>query len=325
MSEKMAFAGHFEDWRWRVDGNPVFYHFLTEDKLVFKRYMLGAGIPVAKLHATIGARGLGPAGESLATKHDVVKWLAANRMENLFIKPLLGSFGVGALSIGCILEDGRTWKRLPSGTLTAEEIATHVFGGSGHREFIVEERLESHPTLAELMPGVLHTMRVVTLLERDVKFVAASLRIGTGVVPVDNFAAGNLVSPIEMATGILGVARSNEGDPTERYCRHPVTGAKIQGRRLPRWGEAVRMVTDAALAFPFNVTVGWDVALTPDGPVMVEANDFWDPGQQAANDSGILRGELMRHLLNHGLLQMLGVGYFPKALAEKLSKETGRG
>lgn len=29
-------------------------------------------------------------------------------------------------------------------------------------------------------------------------------------------------------------------------------------------------------AFPFCKAVGWDIAITDDGPVVIEANDFWD-------------------------------------------------
>ena len=47
--------------------------------------------------------------------------------------------------------------------------------------------------------------------------------------------------------------------------------------RIPWWTEAVELVCGAALRFPALRTLGWDVAITPDGPRVIEANAHWGP------------------------------------------------
>ena len=54
--------------------------------------------------------------------------------------------------------------------------------------------------------------------------------------------------------------------------RHPDTGAVIAGHTLPLWEEAVAVTLRAHDAEPVSPAIGWDVALTPEGPVLLEAN-----------------------------------------------------
>jgi hypothetical protein len=57
-----------------------------------------------------------------------------------------------------------------------------------------------------------------------------------------------------------------------RHEVHPATGARIAGRILPCWPETVAMVTKAANLFPDRTMIGFDVAITDRGPVIIEGN-----------------------------------------------------
>lgn len=307
-TRKREFIGHKEAWRWQTVLNPPAYHYFTEDKLIFKRYMAHAGLPVPRLLGVLGTAGQAESGEALRSPDDLGRWLASAGAEHFVVKPVLGAQGAGILAVGRRLGPGVQWERAPSGTVTLEEVLDHIRQFPRRSDFMVEERLYPHPQLADLGPGVLHTARILTGLDRDVEVIAAMLRIGTGDTAVDNFAAGNLAAPIDAASGRLGPAVVKV-QPLTRLPAHPATRAPIEGRILPDWARVLEVVRHAARVTPFNPVQAWDVGLSSVGPVLVEANDQWDfDALQMCRDRGLLGTSLHTHLERLGGMRMVGLG-----------------
>jgi hypothetical protein len=127
-----------------------------------------------------------------------------------------------------------------------------------------------------IYPGSLNTVRLLSLLPRDGEFFigAAIHRFGAeGTGLVDNFSSGGLVADIDLATGRIG--RAVRVGPDNRllwYDRHPDTDAAISGVTVERWAEVKRLTLELCRAFPFLKYVGWDIAVTPDGPEVIEGN-----------------------------------------------------
>ncbi len=138
---------------------------------------------------------------------------------------------------------------------------------------LCEEVIPQHEELNAIWPGSINTVRTVTILKDGVAHVvAAYLRVGNGPRPVDNFNNGGMVVPVDRDTGvILTAARDKAGS---LYECHPVTGASFQGTQLPLWQDVLALVQKAALVVPSVRYVGWDVAITPTGPVLVEGNQY---------------------------------------------------
>lgn len=61
-----------------------------------------------------------------------------------------------------------------------------------------------------------------------------------------------------------------------KYESHPVTKTQIVGFKIPYWEEIIKMVTEAAWIVPQVRTVGWDIAVTKSGPLIIEGNDNWN-------------------------------------------------
>lgn len=55
------------------------------------------------------------------------------------------------------------------------------------------------------------------------------------------------------------------------YFQHPMTGVDLIGCEIPMYREAVDLVKKAALHIPELGYIGWDVAITEERPVMIEA------------------------------------------------------
>jgi hypothetical protein len=140
---------------------------------------------------------------------------------------------------------------------------------------LAEEYVVQHPALSELSPSGLNTIRIFTQLHQGaVDLLGARLRISVNS-PVDNMAAGNLAAVVNTETGIVegSAVYSDITKPEETI--HPVTGKAITGFQVPFWKETVQMAREAALLIPENRSVGWDIAITDEGPELIEGNHNW--------------------------------------------------
>ena len=58
------------------------------------------------------------------------------------------------------------------------------------------------------------------------------------------------------------------------YYNHPLTNTAIVGYKVPLFKEAIKLAEELSAIIPEMGVVGWDIAITPDGPVVVEGNEF---------------------------------------------------
>lgn len=145
-----------------------------------------------------------------------------------------------------------------------------------NRYGIVEEFIEQHPRMNKLSPSGVNTVRVITQLnDRDeVDILGTRLRISVDST-VDNMAAGNPAAPIDKVTGIVtGPAVYSDITKSDRRY-HPVTSVEIPGFEIPFWSETLNMTKKAALQYPQNRSIGWDVVVTEKGPGLIEGNHDW--------------------------------------------------
>ena len=308
--DKQAYIGDFDRWRWQLTANALTYRFVTGDKLVFCRYMTAVGVPLPRFLGAIGPGGRAETGESLESDSEVRTWLEDKAIQDVVLKPACGGHGAGVLVLGQRLHGTLQWERVPSGHITCDELLAHIRSlRPDQPRFIVQERLRPHPCLAVFSPDVVHTARVLTLLDSNVEILLATLRIGLGHSPVDNFSRGNLAAPIELNTGRLGKAVLSRDQSLVRLATHPVTGAPIEGGVIPDWEEALAALRTAAMAVPFDPLLAWDVAFSSRGPVVIEANDTWDVDLiQIPADTGLYKTPLGDYLKRRGLTKYIGVG-----------------
>jgi len=140
---------------------------------------------------------------------------------------------------------------------------------------MVEEFVTQHPALMKLSPSGLNTVRIITQLNNNsIDFLGARLRISVNS-PVDNMAAGNLAAAINMETGTLTSLGVYSDITRQEQVTHPVTGKPITGFIIPFWNEVIDLAKRAALHTSENRSVGWDIAITSDGPELIEGNHNW--------------------------------------------------
>jgi len=157
---------------------------------------------------------------------------------------------------------------------------------------LLESWLLQDPAMASLNPSSVNTLRLITMRrDGETHLLAAVLKAGNGG-PIDNFSAGGMYTMLDEQ----GVARYGAFDRmNDTFTVHPATGVPIVGFRVPRFAEAVALVERATLVVPQIPYVGWDVAITPTRPVIIEGNCNTGVFQSKPSLSGVREGLLPRY------------------------------
>ena len=152
---------------------------------------------------------------------------------------------------------------------SVKELKAHLVE---NKLLLLEEILIQHPVMSRLHPHSVNTCRVITLFkDGKAHVVAAYLRIGCGS-HVDNFNSGGMVVPVNEETGEITYPAINKSG--EVFELHPLTNIAINGFKIPLWDEVRTTALKASSVVPQVGLVGWDVALTDKGVVIIEGNDF---------------------------------------------------
>lgn len=134
--------------------------------------------------------------------------------------------------------------------------------------FILEEVIRQHEQMNKLYPHSVNTLRVVTF-RREI--IGCVLRIGAGGSEVDNASSGGMYAEVNIDNGIIMTSARNYLG--QEYFQHPDTKVSIIGFSIPMWEQCKEIIEKAGSLTDGVPLVGWDVAVTPDGPVLVEVNE----------------------------------------------------
>ena len=135
----------------------------------------------------------------------------------------------------------------------------------------LEELVIQHPEMNKLCDKSVNTMRIMTFNNHGKpEIIWMGLRVGNGVNAIDNFHAKGMAVNIDMETGKL-IGKAIDKDLNE-YEEHPVSHIKFDGFQIPCFEEAKKMVLEACLESDKILVVGWDVAISDKGPVIIEGN-----------------------------------------------------
>lgn len=274
--ERMGFMSKKGTSRQQGRLNPPELMPLTEDKLVFQRVSEQVGLPVPRLYAAVGRSAPWSPCGPVQTAADLARLARDELPDEFVVKPSTGFHGEG---VRVVVNDRGRLSEPGGGPLDAAALHRALMHDPRFPCFLVQERLRNHPDVARLGNGrALQTVRLVTLVDRDggTRVLRGWLRISLGDEVVDNWRGGST------GNGAMTVAEDGELGPLlmprpDGLGLRPGRATPATGTRLPDW-DAVRALLDrASAAFLPIRTIGWDVALTDRGPVLVEANQSWDP------------------------------------------------
>lgn len=139
-----------------------------------------------------------------------------------------------------------------------------------NEQYLVEETIIQHDYFNKVNPSVVNNIRMVTLLkDNKVYLLFNTIRLNDGNVEVIN--CEDIFATILDNGKIVGNMVDAEFNI---YEKHPVTDFDFSKLQVPYMKEAIEMVKEAALVVPEIRFVGWDVAITNDGPCLIEGNFY---------------------------------------------------
>lgn len=136
---------------------------------------------------------------------------------------------------------------------------------------VIEDVIEQAPSMAIFHPQSINTIRFVTYFDGEkMHRIFAIIRIGRGGSHIDNTSAGGISAVVDVDNGcIITNGKRRHG---ETYANHPDSGVPFRGYQIERWQELITMLESLVRVIPQIKFVGWDLALTNNGWVVVEGN-----------------------------------------------------
>jgi len=272
--------------------NPASHIGMTEDKAVFYAYARALGLPVPRLFGVVDRPvGWAEDGNPLRSATDWEGFLTALDGDFL-VKPAAGVYGRGIRAFTRVADGFQEYNS--NAVITPRSLADSLLSDPWRR-LVVQQRVRNHPEIETLTGSpTLQTVRIRTLLTGtgDVFLGSAKIKIAVGGHICDNISAGatgNFVAAIGRDDGRLRLphAYGKSGRGVVPVPRHPRSGRALEGFAVPFWEELKELARKAAILFTPLRTIGWDIAVTGTGPVLIEANRWWDPG----NESVVLPAE----------------------------------
>lgn len=143
--------------------------------------------------------------------------------------------------------------------------------------YILQRKIEQCKEFNEFNSKSINTLRVVTVnIDGNVEVLTSLFRVGTNKSGnVDNWAAGGLAIGIKN-DGYLkkyGFYKPHFGLKTDK---HPDSNIIFDSFQIPMLNEAYELAKEAHKYFYTVGAIGWDIAITDEGPVFIEGNDNFE-------------------------------------------------
>lgn len=178
--------------------------------------------------------------------------------------------GSGAQGAALWRREGEFYSNDTGMRLSAQALASYL----SRTDSIVQPWLTNHPRLAEVTNGALASVRILTGID-----AASRAAVVTAMIYLPSrdrtTSIASIACAIDLVSGTLTRAVDLQAGSIDIE-HHPDTGERIVGRVLPFWSESLALAVRAhESAFARFAFLGWDLALTPNGPVLLEANAGW--------------------------------------------------
>jgi hypothetical protein len=178
--------------------------------------------------------------------------------------------------------------------------AVEEWGESG---YLFQPRIVPHPDWQAVIGDRVSTVRLLVFVTPGGPEIYRALtKIPAGSNVADNFwRAGNMLAAIDAESGRIQRVVTGTGTTHATCNSHPDTGAALIGFQIPCWQSMRELCLAAAAALSAVRLQAWDIAVSKDGPLIVEANIGGDFNLvQLAFGKGIFDSRFKEHIASCG-------------------------
>lgn len=247
---------------------------INQDKFYFYLFLSRLGIPTPKVFCFIKNKQILYVDEqfnidSSLTIRDQLRQLFSNDLE-AFAKPSDGMLGQGAFKLK--IKDSVV--EMDDVKHTLEDLIDAVLSA----DYLIQELIVQDEKMSALCPTSVNTIRMQTVMDKDGNVIpfGSGVRIGRVGNYVDNWAKGGVFVGIDMETGRLkdmGILKPKYGT---KVFEHPDTHVIFKDYPVPYYKEAEALAVKLHKMMYRSHSIGWDIAITAHGPVIIEGNDRWE-------------------------------------------------
>lgn len=244
---------------WKILGNASSLR-LAQDKLALAEHLSAMGLSTPPLLCEL------PQGSKFTLED-----LPRTDCDRLFIKPRHGSQAIGAFSLKRIAND--CWQINGNQKIDGKSLQHQIDRLLQMDSLLVQPFLRPLTQLAELSSDAPLELRITTAhLPDGQSFIhSAYLKIQAPGTHASTAISGALAAPIAPGSGMMQYGIQLQ-QPHLKLKQIPWSGVALHDRILPHYPEVEAMVLTASRALPGIPVLGWDVLLTENGPVILEAN-----------------------------------------------------
>lgn len=240
--------------------NPAFYRSLLEDKYVFDRIMSSFGFPLAEMLATI-------------SNHEVffLKTLRRIPLSELstyeldaFFK-MFTKWGGSAVHKLTITNGQIEIDNQPSDMDKVATITKNSF-------YVLQQAVYQHRELNRLNETSVNTIRMITTHNgHRAEIHCCFIRMGRKGSLVDNINMGGIGCGIDAEGRLFSQAIDSNNDSL-RVDIHPTSGTRFSEIVIPFYADARDLVLKMHESFHCFFSIAWDIAITENGPIVIEGN-----------------------------------------------------
>ena len=273
---RRAFLG-LNEQRFYLDYlNPKKYYSLARNKYLAHKMLEDTGVRKSELYCYYQPEGrFDLNNEKASDLGEVLRILKHKDVQSCVIKTTESSHGDNVWVIHSIdyQEDDAIITRFDGEKITLSSVL-------GQDALIFESVVHQTRQFAAFNESSVNTVRFMTTLFPDgsAKIIAIWMKFGRKGKCVDNAGSGgNADAAVDIETGRINKVVQFDGwRSIKEIERHPDSGCQLNGVVIENWESIKEEVKKFQQAFPYCKAAGWDIAITDDGPVVIEVNDFWD-------------------------------------------------